>query len=986
VTNLSEKKLNKEQIEAIEHGTGPLLIIAGAGTGKTTVVTERIKYLIQKEFAKPSEILALTFTEKAAREMEERIDVALPYGYTNMWVSTFHSFCDRILRAEALNIGLDSRYKLMTEAQTVQFVRRHLFEFKLNYYRPLGNPTKFISGMMQHFSRLQDEDINPSEYMTWVNNKFQIPNDKLSEEEIKDSEKYKELSEAFKKYEEIKIKDSVMDYGDLIVKTLEVFRQRPNILSEYLKKFKYLLVDEFQDTNYSQNELVKLLAGKEKNITVVGDDDQAVYKFRGASVSNIVQFRKSFPETKVIVLTKNYRSNQEILDKSYDLIQFNNPDRLEVVENVNKKLISGIKISSKDKENQHVTFIHTDRVENEADKVAKEIKSLVVGQPDGQAYKWSDMAILVRANNHSDPFIRAFQRNGIPYQFLGPGKLFRQEEVIDLVSYLKVLYNIDDSSSFFRLLQNEHFEIDVKDLIRLSSYAKKYNYSLFEAAQKLSDANISDEGKEKISKLIEIINSQLLLIKKESAGQILYNFLQESELLQKLLNPDNPEAEKRAINISRLFDKLKTYESENEDASVMAVVDWIDLSSELGESPLSANEDWSKINAVNILTVHGAKGLEFPVVFLVNLVSQRFPSMDRHDQIPLPDEIIKEVLPTGDFHLQEERRLFYVGMTRAKNLLYLTASDYCGEGKREKKLSEFIFEALGDQVVASENPKTAKTEQLSFLDYSISESPTTDHQPLTTDLHIDYLSYSQIDAFQICPLHYKLRYILRVPTPPSASLSFGSSIHETLKDFYLAAKAGDKPSEKLILNIYEKDWRREGFTSKEHEKQFFEKGKLYLSGYLNDSFNAKNLPVLIEQKFTLPLPYKEGERQLKIGGVMDRVDDFGNSIKIVDYKTAATIPTQKDVDKNMQLTFYSLAASTIKEPPFAKDPQNIKLSLYFFDQQEELKTVRTQIQLNEAVDEIYRIRKEIENSDFKCSGHMFCQQGCEYSIFCNANK
>ena len=333
----SGKKLNVEQLQAVRHGKGPLLIIAGAGTGKTTVITERIKYLIEKKVALPSEILALTFTEKAAAEMQERIDVALPYGYTQMWISTFHAFCDRVLKDEALHIGLNPAYKLNTQSESIQFFRSNLFKFDLKYFRPLGNPTKFVDGMIQHFSRLQDEDISPLDYVQWAQDqkskvKSQNENLKLKNEEEKiESDKWEELANAYKTYDELKTKAGVMDFGDLIIKTLELFRKRPNVLREYQKKFRYLLVDEFQDTNISQNELVKLLAGKEGNITVVLDDDQSIYRFRGAAVSNALYFRKNFPKAKIVTLVKNYRSSQEILDKAYNLIQFNNPDRLEVI-------------------------------------------------------------------------------------------------------------------------------------------------------------------------------------------------------------------------------------------------------------------------------------------------------------------------------------------------------------------------------------------------------------------------------------------------------------------------------------------------------------------------------------------------------------------------------------------------------------------------------------------------------------------------------
>ncbi|MCH7641548.1 UvrD-helicase domain-containing protein, partial [Patescibacteria group bacterium] len=790
------KNLNKEQLEAVKHKKGPLLIIAGAGTGKTTVVTERIKYLILSKLAKPSEILALTFTEKAAREMEERVDVAMPYGYTQMWISTFHSFCDRILRAEALHIGLDPKYKLMTGAENVQFIRNNLFKFGLNYFRPLGNPTKFVGGMLQHFSRLQDEDVLPAEYLRWAKSQVSKSKSQKKEEEV-ERKKWLELAKTYKIYDELKVKKSLMDFGDLIVKTLELYRRRPNILRQYRKQFKFILVDEYQDTNIAQNELAKLLAGRNGNVTVVLDDDQSIYRFRGAAISNALHFRKSFPGAKIVTLIKNYRSGQEILDRAYDLIQHNNPDRLEVVEKIDKKLKAQRKNVASE-----IKFIHADRVENEADQVAKKTSELV---DEGLDFK--DIAILVRANNHSEPFIRALSRHGIPFQFLGPGRLFKQPEIVDLVSYLKVLYNFEDSVAFYRLLSHEHFDIPARDLVKIGNYARRFNLSLFEASEKVDDLYVEKKTKEKIKEILGLISGHLKRVRRETAGQLLYYFLEDTGLLKKLLNPDSPDAEKRVANISKFFDKLKTYEIDHENATVPAVVDWIELASELGESPAVTDTDWTQINAVNILTAHSAKGLEFPVVFLVNLVSQRFPTLHRREQIPIPEKLIKEVLPVGDYHVQEERRLFYVGMTRARDRLFFTAADYYGEGKREKKLSPFIFEALGNEVVASEG--VASGEQLSFLDYKLSglkgrrERKVLERETRGAPLHIDYLSYSQITTFRICPLHYRLRYILKIPVPPSAALSFGGSIHAALRDFYTWVKTGKRATERLILQSLE---------------------------------------------------------------------------------------------------------------------------------------------------------------------------------------
>lgn len=961
-------QLNKEQLVAIKHGDGPLLIIAGAGTGKTTVICERIKYLILKKGVLPHEILALTFTDKASREMEERVDIAMPYGYTQMWISTFHSFCDRVLRQDVLQIGLDPRYRLMGEAEAIRFLREHLFEFDLRYFRPLGNPNKFLGSLLQHFSRLRDEDISPTEYLQWAQRKKEeLKTKKIEKKEI---EKWVELAGVYRKYEELKVKEGVMDFADLISNTLKLFRLRPNVLGEYLGKFKYILVDEFQDTNIAQNELVKLLAGKNGNITVLADDDQAIYRWRGAATSNVIQFRKTFPKTKIVTLTKSYRSTQKILDSAYGLIQNNNPDRLEVKEEVDKRLYS-----QRREEGFEPEFIHADRVENETELVAKKILELM----SQEKRDFSDFAILVRANNHSEPFVKALSRNNIPYQFLGPGQLFKQEEVKEIFAYLKVLYNFEDSPAFYKVLTSDYLNITPRDLAALTNYARKFGTSLFETAEKAGDIFLSEETREKLKNLLEMIYKHLKKVPKETAGQIAYYYLEDSGLLKTLLEAKNANDEKKAQNIARFFDKLKTYEVEHEDASVFAVVDWIELSLDVGESPRASDFDWTKENAVSILTIHSSKGLEFPVVFVVNLVSERFPTRERREQIPIPEELIKEVLPVGDYHLQEERRLFYVAMTRAQDRLYLTAADYYGEGKREKKISPFVVEALGEK--ATEQPSNQATEQLSILDFKSTVEkrlPTTDYrlQP------INYLSYSQIDTFSFCPLHYKLRYILNVPTRPTAALSFGDTMHKTLKSFTEGLKKDPKIGKKEIFEIFEQNWSREGYGRKSYEEAMKKRGREYLAQYLKSELHNPQKPPLTEE---LPFIFPVGSN-LKLGGRIDRIDKTEDGIEIIDYKTTdlleKELPSQKELEKNLQLSFYALAAANVRHPIF-ESAKNVSLSLYFFDKGAKVSTQRTKEQLDQAVEEILKAKQEIEVSDFTCSGNFWCKD-CEYKLFCEA--
>jgi DNA helicase-2/ATP-dependent DNA helicase PcrA len=701
---------NESQLDAITHGEGPLLVVAGAGTGKTTVITKRIAWLIITKKVKPEEILALTFTEKAAQEMEERLDVLLPYGYSDLWISTFHAFGDKVIKDNALELGLSPDVHVLSRAEQIIFFRQHLFDFPLSYFRPLGNPTHYIEAMINLIARAKDEDVSWQEYLKYANSlKKEARKNPENKSLLELTERELEIANCYKKYQELLHKEGRIDFGDQVWLTLKLFRQHPLILEKYQKKFKYILVDEFQDTNHAQFEIVKLLVAKHKNITVTGDDDQSIYKFRGAALSNIMGFMDSFPQAEIVVLTKNYRSPQKILDRAYCLIKYNNPDRLEVKESITKRLISN------KKEDNDVIHLHFDSISDEADWVAKKIREKV----DSKDYIYRDFAILVRSNNDADPFLRALNMKGIPWRFSGNEGLYSQPEIRMFISWLKVLTNLDDSINLYYILSSFLYDIDIKDISLCMNRAKSKNTSLYYILKNIENEvdllkRLSSESVEKFKKAINDVENFLKISPNLTTGQILYRLLTESGYLRHLMEEKTQKSEFQIKNIARFFDIVRSVSGVLENDDIFSFTSYLDMLIEAGDDPSLPEADFD-IDAVNVLTIHKAKGLEFRVVFMVSLIKDRFPTRRKSDPIPLPDEFLKQKerwLPSGEPHIQEERRLFYVAMTRAKEELYLTSAKDYGS-KRPRKVSQFVIETLDLPKQPQVHFKTSDLEKIS---------------------------------------------------------------------------------------------------------------------------------------------------------------------------------------------------------------------------------------------------------------------------------
>lgn len=976
---VSEYKINELQRNAIEHATSPLLVIAGAGTGKTTTLIEKIKFIIGQKLAKPEQILCLTFTEKASYEMQERVDVAMPYGFFQMQISTFHAFADEVLRNEIHHVGLNPAYDLMTQAQSVLFMKQHLFELKLKHFRPLSNPNKFIQGLLQHFSRLQDEDISPKQYSTWISG-LKVT-DMFTEEDI---QQYKELSEAYVLYKKIKSQNDVMDFGDLIFYLNLLLRTRPNILKYYREKFKYILVDEFQDTNIAQYELIKLLCPSSDNpkLTVVGDDSQAIYKFRGASVSNILTFMKDYKHAKQVTLNDNYRSNQSILDHAYKLIQNNNPNTLESKLGISKELIS-----HKKNIQSAVEFRSFNHGDQEADWIADKILKL-----QASSYKFQDIAILVRANNHSNPIINSLKKRGIPFQFLGPGSLYKQPEVKDLIAYLQFLSDPENTISLYRVLSMEIFKLDQEDIIRLMSFSKKISQSFYQSikiclsfdSEIFETENketyephlplITKDSKQKLIKIFSMLKRHFARINKDSAGEILYYFLEDSGYLQKLSKPDSEASEKQTLNVAQFFKKIKSIESTQEDNSVMAICNFINISLEIGESPRSEIDDSIVLDAVNIITIHGAKGLEFPIVFLPNLVAGRFPTYHRREQIPIPNDLIKEQLGEGDYHLEEERRLFYVGLTRAKDRVFLTASEIYGDGLRKKKISPFVIETVGREIVENNvNLQSGSREQLSIFDFKKHDEPV-----ILPPLEIKNISYSQLQTYELCPLQYKYKYVLKIPTPQAAAASFGSTIHNVLHKFYKGFAVDPSWGLSHLLNLLDSTWIPVGYGSQAHHKRMKEEAREMLENFYH-SFHRPEIEIVdLEKLFKIRI-----DSTVFLTGKIDRVDrKKDGGIEVIDYKTGNQ-PDDKKLQKDLQLAIY---ASAVSDPGLYNVPiEKIDLSFYFLQTRDKKTLTRTKEDLIDVKMRVKDTVDKIRKSEFEPKVGKWCDY-CSFRMICEAWK
>jgi DNA helicase-2/ATP-dependent DNA helicase PcrA len=886
--------LSERQRAAVLHGEGPLLIIAGAGTGKTTVLTRRIAHLISSKRARPEEVLALTFTEKAAVEMAERVDQLIPYGYAETWIGTFHAFGDRILREWALEIGLGPEFRVLTRPEQIIFLRERLWRLPLKRFRPLGDPTRHLGALLGLVSRAKDEDISPSAYKSWAEARLVTARDDAARDV---AERHVELAGFYEAYQQLLAEAGAVDFGDQICRALTLLRERPAVLAALRARYRYILVDEFQDTNRAQLEMVRLLAGPDRpNVTVVGDDDQAIYRWRGAAAGNLLAFRKLYPGAREVVLTDNHRSAQVILDAAGRLISYNNPYRLEAIAGIDKRLRS---VGGQGGPGGAVRHVHFDTVSAEADGVAA-----LVAERLRQGFRPRDVALLVRSNDDADPFLRALNVRGIPHRFTGSRGLYAREEVRLLVCFLRALANPDDSISLFYLAASEVYRVPEADLLRLNRYAARKTRPLMEVMRGLATndelAGVGGPARERVERLLAGLDAAAEDLPRRRTGEVLYRFLQSSGFLARLSREANAESEARVKNVAKFFEAVKAYGEVAEHDRVPAFVAHLDLLREAGDDPAVAEADPDD-DAVSVLTVHKAKGLEFPVVLLVSCVEQKFPVKRRSDPLELPAELVEDGLGGVDAHLHEERRLFYVGMTRAKEELMLTSAADYGTA-RIRKLSRFVVEALD---LASPAPAPRKSQALEALArHQPAPEPSPGAEGPMREDEVLHLSFRQIDDYETCPLKYKYVHRLRVPLLVHHRVVYGSAIHKAVQELFRARLQGRPFGEDDLVSAFRAAWVSEGFLSREHEEQRLAAGEGALRRFHREEAASPLAPTGVEQEFAFNV------ERTRVVGRYDLVVERGGRVTILDFKTGDVDDlkrAQQRAIESLQLDIYALA-------------------------------------------------------------------------------
>jgi DNA helicase II / ATP-dependent DNA helicase PcrA len=985
--------LNSQQSAAVAHGDGPMLVVAGAGTGKTRVITERIRRLLEDDPDLAGDnILGLTFTDKAAGEMKHRVVKAAGERAEKVWLGTFHSFClEKILQAAHPEI------QPLDDIDHGILLRRNIGELNLQIFRRLAEPAEFLRDFVAFFSRCQDELVTPDDYDRYVEELarvFEACKGALDEDARGVAEekvaRQRELARVYRTSERLLRERNLYTFGAQLLQSVQLLKQDAALLGRLREQYRYIVVDEFQDTNIAQLELLSLLAGKRGNILAVGDDDQAIYRFRGASFASFTIFLDRFcgvtgklaeagPGRFLISLSQNYRATRRILRVAGETIAVNEKS----------PLLPPKQLTTENSEGDKVRVVEFANFEEEAHWVAADIERLHAA---GAA--WRDFAVLYRKHSHRENLVAALRRRGIPF-VIRKFSILSNTLVRDLLAWMRLVAVPTDNISCARVIAAPYWGLEPRDLVRLTERAdKNHRRPLWDevaAAQQESQAGASNIWRREVhlTELVETFNRLRQCAREKTAPEFLQDVMTTLCVASAMNEEDRPYVE-------RLTAFVKEWERKSEGKQLRDFIEYLGYFYELGGDITIEEQPFD--DAVQLMTVHGAKGLEFTHVYILRLSKYDFPSSPRRPKFEFPSELMKEEQPKEDFHIQEERRLFYVALTRAKR--HLTLSTIVNRRKKPSPfLDDFLrngtiqrrdvnqFEPKVSVLPPEELPATATvsapTESASLQGqlFSLIELPRaysrvalwakSFHPPRPEPLQ---LSSSAITTYEQCPMKYLFRHVWGIRGGPRPETTFGNVMHSTIREFVSAYRKGGKVSLEDLWMIYDREWSSAGFPDDYHEEEYRRAGREQLEVFHRRYTAAPPEALHQEKGFELPLP-----DDVVVTGRIDQINRMADGgIEIVDYKTGKP-RSEKQAEDDLQLSVYALAAREVL------DLEPGRLVFYNLMTNEEVAGTRDTKALAETRDRIAAVADQIRAREFPARHGFGCNR-CDYRPLCPAHE
>jgi DNA helicase-2/ATP-dependent DNA helicase PcrA len=856
-----------------------------------------------------------------------------------------------------------------------------------------------VEELRKTISKFKDEFIIIERLEQFIESKSK---ETLDEEDQEHLNALKDILKVYKKYEDYKIQNNLIDFGDMLTRIYQLLKSKPLILKKYQERFKYVLVDEFQDTNYIQLQIVNLVAAKNQNLTIVGDDDQSIYRFRGAYLTNIAEFKKTYPKHTEIFLEQNYRSTKNVLNVANKLIS-NKPDR------VVKKLFTN------NNDGDKVTVAELKNEEEQAHYILNEISTLL------KKYQYKDIAILTRRKKDAQPLIDLFNKHKVPYEFIGNSDFFREPIIKDVLAYVRMAANPTESQvEIARILHRHAFNIKPVEIGRFCKYAHIHKIGYYEALEKLDDINVD---KNKFNYVRDKIQQVVQEKTKLNLPEFIYKVLFEIDFYKHEVNLNNT----KNIGLLNQFYKFATdYYNLHQKDELHNFVEFLEYASNF-----EIKNDVEGINnTLQVMTVHTAKGKEFPVVFIPDLVNGKLPTRFMRDKFDIPKELsdgIKDDTDDKELHIQEERRLFYVAITRAREKLYMTYALRYGDNKRDSKPSQYLEEVDYETNKNIEFLKP-KTDPIAIKEDSIKEQIKHKYiKDVICDLHrcdfekaipkilllekvegkdpsdlmknlkeLDYddvlnqikegelkvekeieteptFSVSQFNTYSRCPRIYKYNYVYRIPTPAKPYFDFGGTVHKVIEELTKKIKEGESVDLELALKYLDAYWKNEGYKTELEEKQAREEAKDVIKTFLEEQAKMKSKIVGIEHEFTIKLD------KYSITGFIDRVDQDGEDYIILDYKTAKTPLSENALREDFQLLTYDMAVQQL----FGKRPK--KVGLWFLRSNKKVIIEPKDEDIAKIKEQILETIKNIMKEDFTPAPGWECNN-CDYKLLCDAWK